>query len=151
MSYISQRDKQKLTMNLLCQIADYSLASMAGRPPTRQAPRFGQRLAALRKQLGLSQEALAQLLGTTRDNIAYYERKADNPSLDFIERCAQALRVSPEELITDTTKTRSARPGPPSQLEQRMTAVRQLPRGKQKMVLQFLDAFLRDTQTSKAS
>lgn len=124
---------------------------MAGRPTTRQAPRFGQRLAALRKQQGLSQEALAQLLDTTRDNIAYYERKADNPSLDFIERCAQALRVSMEALVTDTSKARSAKPGPPSQLEQRLSAVRQLPRSKQKVVLQFLDAFLRDAQTRPAS
>jgi transcriptional regulator with XRE-family HTH domain len=38
-----------------------------------------------------------------------------------------------------------------AELEQRMSAVRQLPRDKQKVVLQFLDAFLRDTQTSKAS
>lgn len=138
-------------MNLLRHIADYSLASMAGRPPTKQAPRFGQRLAVLRKQQGLSQEALAQLLDTTRDNIAYYERKADNPSLDFIERCASALRVSTEELVTDNPKGRNSRPGPTSQLEQRLTAVRQLPRGKQKMVMEFLDAFLRDTQASKAA
>jgi len=138
-------------MNPLSQIFGYPLDSMAGRPPTKQAPRFGQRLAALRKQQGLSQEALAQLLDTTRDNIAYYERKADNPSLDFIERCAQALRVSMEALVADTSKTRSTKPGPPSQLEQRLSAIRQLPRSQQKVVLQLLDAFLRDVQADKAT
>jgi len=120
---------------------------MAGRPPTRQAPRFGQRLAVLRKQQGLSQEALAQLLGTTRDNIAYYERKAENPSLDFIERCAQALRVSPEELITENGKVRSGKPGPPARWEQLSRRLATLPRGKQRVVIDMLEGLLEKAGT----
>ncbi len=120
---------------------------MAGRPTTRQAPRFGQRLAVLRKQQGLSQEALARLLDTTRDNIAYYERKAENPSLDFIERCAQALHVSPEELISENGKTRPAKPGPPARWEQLSRRLATLPRGKQRVVIDMLEGLLEKAGT----
>ena len=120
---------------------------MAGRPPTKQAPRFGQRLAVLRQRQGLSQAALARLLDTTRDNIAYYERKAENPSLDFLERCAQALGVSLQELITEQAKTRSAKPGPPARWEQLSRRLATLPRGKQQVVIEMLEGLLEKAGT----
>jgi len=131
-------------MNKVFQIIAYP-ADMAGRPPTKQAPRFGERLAAIRKQQGLSQQALAQLLDTTRDNIAYYERKAENPSLDFIQRCAQVLHVSTEELITENPKTRSAKPGPPARWEQLSRRLAGLPRNKQQVVIEMLEGLLEKT------
>jgi transcriptional regulator with XRE-family HTH domain len=51
------------------------------RPPTKQAPLFGQRLSALRKTKGLTQRELADLLETTRQMVDYYERRAVNPAL----------------------------------------------------------------------
>lgn len=72
---------------------------MAGRPPTKEAPIFGQRLAALRRAKGLSQTQLAELLETTRKMIDDYERRAGNPSLDLIQRAAEALDVSVAELL----------------------------------------------------
>jgi transcriptional regulator with XRE-family HTH domain len=138
-------------MNSFFQIAGYPLADMAGRPPTKQAPRFGQRLAVLRKQQGLSQEALARLLDTTRDNIAYYERKAENPSLDFIERCAQALHVSPEELIAGSAKARSTKPGPPARWEQLSRRLATLPRGRQRVVIDMLEGLLDKTGTANGN
>ena len=46
---------------------------MAGRPPLKQAPLFGQRLSTLRKSQGMSQRELAQKLETSREMIAYYK------------------------------------------------------------------------------
>src|SRR6266498_6107565 len=77
----------------------YNAGVMAGRPATKEAPMFGQRLAALRRGKGLSQTQLADLLDTTRKMIDYYERRAGNPSLDFIQRAAEALDVSVAELL----------------------------------------------------
>jgi transcriptional regulator with XRE-family HTH domain len=125
---------------------------MAGRPPTKEAPEFGKRLAFARKAKGLSQDSFAKMLDTTRGNIAYYERKAGNPTLDFIQRCSQVLNIPLSELtgspevIKDKRKT-----GPPSMLEQRLEAIRHLPRSKQKLLLQVLDTFLRDAKQSKAA
>lgn len=134
-------------MKSLFQIVGYPLAQMAGRPATKEAPRFGQRLAALRKRQGLSQEALAQLLDTTRDNVAYYERKADNPSLEFIERCATALSASPHDLIGDAPKGRVGKPGPPAKWEQLSRRLASLPRGKQQVVIEMLEGLLEKAGT----
>ncbi len=102
-------------------------------------------MAALRKQQGLSQQALAQLLDTTRDNIAYYERKADNPSLDFIQRCAAALGAAPQDLIAENSKSSSIKPGPPARLEQLTRRLASLPRSKQQVVIEMLEGLLEKT------
>lgn len=123
---------------------------MAGRPTSKPAPAFGGRLAALRKAHGLTQPKMAEMLSISPAMLAYYERKATNPTAEFIRKAAGALNVSVDQLLGHEVKN-GRKPGPPSQLEQRLSAVRQLPRDKQKVVLQFLDAFLRDTQALKTS
>jgi len=115
---------------------------MAGRPPIKEAPPFGQRLAAVRKRHGLSQKQLAERLKTTREVIDYYERRAVNPSLAFIERAAESLDVSVAELVGSEQKPARRRPGPSSQLARRIEQLRDLPRKKQEFVIRFLDTIL---------
>ena len=114
---------------------------MAGRPPINQAPPFGRNLAALRKLRGWTQPQLADSLGITLAALTYYERQARNPSADFVGKVAKLFNVSVDELLEHSVKP-TKKPGPPSQLEERLTAIRQLPREKQKVVLQLLDSFL---------
>ena len=123
---------------------------MAGRPQINEAPAFGAKLAALRKSQGWTQPQLAEKLGTTLAALVYYERQAKNPSAEFVSKAAKLFNVSVDQLLGHEVKN-GRKPGPPSQLERRLAAVRQLPRDKQKVVLQVLDAFLRDTQQAKAS
>ena len=120
---------------------------MAGRPPTKTAPPFGKKLAAIRKSKGLSQEDLASRLGSTRANVAYYERKATNPTIDLIQRCAEILDVPLIELIGDTA-TNSKKPGPKSRLEQQFEHISKLPRARQQFVSKVIDDLL---ATSKRS
>lgn len=122
------------------QIDPYT-ADMAGRPPTKPAPVFGAQLSALRKARGLTQPQLADMLGISVDMLTYYERRAKNPTADFIAKAATALGVSVDDLLGQGAKN-GRKSGPPSQIEQRLVAVRQLPREKQKVVLQLLDSFL---------
>lgn len=127
-----------------CRNASY-IADMAGRPPTKDAPDFGKRLASARRAKGLSQEALAQLLDTTRVNIGYYERKATNPTLEFIQRCAEALDVPLADLIGGIVSKNGHKPGPPSKLQQQIEEIRRLPRAKQRFVSELLDTVLQKT------
>ncbi len=120
-------------------------AEMAGRPPTKEAPLFGQRLAQARKAQGLSQEELAAKLGTSRVNLAYYERKAENPTLEFLNRCAEVLKIPISELIGEDHMAQQGKPGPKSKLEKQLEAVRGLPRAKQKFVSEFLATVLQAT------
>jgi len=83
-------------------------ATLAAQRPRRTAETrrfhqagFGKRQAAARKALGLSQQQFAGKLGTTRVNFAHYERKAGNPTLDFIHRCAELLNMPVSEFIRE--------------------------------------------------
>ncbi len=118
-----------------------------GRPPTKNAPEFGQRLAALRKSKGLSQPRFAQLMGMSREMITYYERRAQNPTAEFFAKAAEVLEVSVNELLGQKAKT-VRKPGPPSEVEARLDAVRKLPRQRQRFVLDFIDTVLRDSGTA---
>ena len=67
-----------------------------------------------------------------------------------MKKAATFFNVSADELLGHSVQARR-KSGPPSQLEQRLAALRQLPREKQKLVLQVLDTFLRDAQQGKAA
>ena len=121
------------------------------RPTTTRATDFGTRLTEARKTAGLTQAQLAERLSVSQQMmIDYYERKATNPTADFIRKAAAALNVSVDRLLDHEVKN-GRKPGPPSQLEQKIAALRQLPRDKQKMVLQLIETVLRDSKQSKAA
>lgn len=67
-------------------------------PPHRIA--FGEHLRELRKSRGWSsQEAFAHHVGLDRTYISGLERARRNPTLDIIVKLANALEVSPSELL----------------------------------------------------
>lgn len=100
---------------------------------------FGDRLAALRGQRGLSQEALASAVGVSRRVIAYYEAESDQPPGALLADLARALRVSADELlglkpVIEKTPPRTAR------LRKRLQKVEALPAADQRTVLKLVDA-----------
>jgi transcriptional regulator with XRE-family HTH domain len=126
----------------LLKIDPYNLGVMAGRPPIKDAPLFGQRLAAVRKSRGWSQIKLAEKLGTNQKVIDYYERRAANPSLAFIQKAAKVLEVSTVDLVGNESNNPKSKPGPPPALALRFERIRQLPRKEQDFVIRFLDTVL---------
>ena len=124
----------------------YNIGVMAGRNAEKEAPLFGQRLAALRRSKGWTQKELADKLEVKRELIDYYERRAPNPALDFIERAAQALNVSVAELLGSEPHTAKGKPGPASQLQRKFEQVKLLPRKQQEFVIQFLDTVLKNAE-----
>jgi len=122
-----------------------------GRPASKVAPIFGQRLAALRRSKGLSQRELAAKLNTTREAIDYYERRAQNPTLDLIQKLAEALEVTVAELLGSESQPVRARPGPVPQLQLRFEQIKQLPRQQQEFVLDFLDTVLGTAEKKQAA
>lgn len=128
----------------------YNHAAMAGgRPAQKQAPPFGQRLATIRLDKGLTQRELAQRMGTNQKMIDYYERRAINPALEVVRGCARALGVSVVELLgQEAAAPLRRKPGPVSQLERRFERVKQLPRSEQEFVIKFLDTVLERRQSA---
>ena len=60
---------------------------------------FPNRLSALRKQRGLTQEGLAGLIGITKTQVYRYENGSSQPTLDVIKRLAVSLSVTTDQLI----------------------------------------------------
>ena len=70
---------------------------------------MGQRLLALRTQAGLSQEALAERLGVSRQSISKWETDASIPDLNKLVRLGEVFGVTLDELVKGGT------PGGPDQ------------------------------------
>lgn len=60
---------------------------------------FADRLAAIRKERHLTQEALAERVGLTKAQIYRYEKGNSQPTLDVIKKLAVALSVTTDQLI----------------------------------------------------
>ena len=67
----------------------------------RRRKAFGERVRRLRQERGISQEALADLVGIHRTYVGSVERGERNVSLDNIGALADALGVSPARLVED--------------------------------------------------
>lgn len=125
------------------EIRPYPNDAMAGRPTTRKPTPFGVRLIALREAKGLTQTELADQIGVRQQRIAYYERRAVSPSVELVAKLATVLGVRVEELAGLEEPSGPRRhPGPRSQLDERVEKIRQLPKKKQALVLEVLDALL---------
>jgi len=72
----------------------------------------------------------------------YYERRAKNPSADFIAKASAFFGVTADELLALDNKT-TRKPGPPSQFARLAERLDQLPRAKQKFVVEMLEGLLR--------
>jgi transcriptional regulator with XRE-family HTH domain len=102
---------------------------------------FGRNLWGLRRRKGMRQEDLGKALGIPRYKVSYYECKAKNPTVDFVQRVADYFGVSTDELLRDAPEENS-KPGPKSKIECQLEAIRQLPPKKQKTVSEMLDMVL---------
>jgi transcriptional regulator with XRE-family HTH domain len=102
---------------------------------------LGRRLARLRKQRGVTQVELAAKLGAQQALISAYETGRLRLSAEMAVRLALALDVSLDELLG----TRPARPQlrPPRRLLRRMELIGRLPRYRQAVLLNTIDAFLK--------
>jgi transcriptional regulator with XRE-family HTH domain len=69
-----------------------------------RGPAHERNFSKISRRHGLSQRELAKCLNVTRGMIDYYERRASNAELDFIERAAAALEVSVTELRQSTNR-----------------------------------------------
>ena len=64
---------------------------------------LGERLARLRNQKGLSQDALAEALGVSRQSVSKWETDASIPELDKLVRLSGLFGVSLDELVSGSS------------------------------------------------
>jgi len=104
---------------------------------------IGARVAAARKAAGMSQVQLAAALGIPQRTVSFYERgEGDLPS-SLLVLLVDVLGIGVDELL-GIEVSGSRKPGPKGQLQERLEAVRELPRQDQQYVVKFLDQVIED-------
>jgi len=98
---------------------------------------FSERLATLRKERGMTQQALANKVGVTVLQIRRYEGGASQPTLDVIRRLAITLAISADMLIFEPEER-----GPDDTLRYQFEAVSQLPEDEQAVVREVLESLI---------
>jgi transcriptional regulator with XRE-family HTH domain len=104
---------------------------------------LGARLAQARKDRGLTQQQLADQLGIAQQTLAHYEVGRVRIAASMLPVLAEMLDQSIDEMLMGHPSTRApGKRGPASRLQQQMDAISQLPRAKQKFVVEMLDTVL---------
>ena len=68
----------------------------------RLAQIFGQNVRRVRREKGMTLEALADEVGLAYTYVGQIERGQRNPTLSVVERVAEALAVTPISLLSNT-------------------------------------------------
>lgn len=101
---------------------------------------LGTRIAELRKEQNLTQQQLAELMGMSQQSIASWEVGRLRIAVSMLPALARTLGVSVEALIGEEEKP--GKRGPTPKLLQQMERISQLPRTKQRFVMEMLDTVL---------
>ena len=120
-----------------------------GRPSKRPRSQFGERLAAAREHLGLSQQQLADKLGVSQKVITYWERNEVALRSDQLTAIAAALNLNVEALLGQP-KPKTRGNGPVGKARQVFEAVSKLPRKQQEKIFDLLQPFLREHLSNSA-
>jgi transcriptional regulator with XRE-family HTH domain len=113
-----------------------------GRPLSKPRPKQGARLVQLRRDAGLTQTELAELVGEPQANIAFWERSAKPPRSDVLPKLARILSVRVEDLLDVGTPLPQRRSGPVGRVAQVFNEVRKLPRRQQEKVADVVAALV---------
>lgn len=112
----------------------------AGRPTKNARPSFGERLALARQQAGLTQQQLADRLGTTQRVITYWEREPVALRADQLA----ALAVSADFLIGREESEKRGN-GSVGRARRVLKTVSRLPRHQQQRIIDVVEALVAHT------
>ena len=103
--------------------------------------RLGARIAELRRTRDITQVQLAETLGVSQQTINSYEVGRRRVPVSLLPQIAETLAASLEELI-GKKDLQPAKRGPAGKLQQQIERIQQLPRSKQRFVIEMLDTVL---------
>ena len=103
---------------------------------------LGRRIAESRKAQGLTQQQIAERLGISQQTMAHYEVGRLRVAVSMLPILARELNSSVEELIGERANGDHRKRGPASRLQQQIEQISQLPRSKQRFVMEMLDTVL---------
>lgn len=107
--------------------------------------KLGEKITKLKKLKNLSQVALAEVTGISRDAISKYERGDSVPSVDYAKRIADALGVSLDYLVSNSDKEDVL----DNDAVKRIKEIQNLPLSEKDKIYSVIDALVRDYRTKK--
>ena len=108
---------------------------------------IGDKIQALRKQHGWSQQQLDRKIGTSGPIVGRYERGEMTPSVEVAKKLADTFDVTLDFLVDDTGKTAEIKD---KAMLQRIMEIQALDTEDQKTIVHVLDSLLRDAKAKKA-
>ncbi len=102
---------------------------------------LGKRIAQLRKDQGLTQQVLAEKLGVAQQTLAHYEGARLRVPASMLPQLARIFGMGVDALIGESTHGKSKR-GPAPKLQLQIERISELPKPKQKFVLEMLETVL---------
>lgn len=121
-----------------------------GRPTPKPRTDFGRRVNEARERVGLTQQQLAEKLGSSQRAIARWERDSIALRPDQLFVLADVLGVSLDYLIGRSQDRQPAAKGPPGKLRLAFERAHKLPRHEQNQIVKFVEACVNE-YASKAS
>lgn len=116
-----------------------------------QTQGFGDRLARLRKDAGYTQQQLADEIGASRRQVAYYEGESEHPPASLLIALARALNVTTDQLLgMKTGRGKAATPAVSTRLERRLKLIERMPPKPKQQLLGLIDTFLTASQQAKS-
>ncbi|MBC3382295.1 helix-turn-helix transcriptional regulator [Serratia fonticola] len=107
---------------------------------------LGKRMSALRKAASLTQAQMAKELNVSQQAVQSWEAGRRRIQISILPAVAKLLSVSLEGLLGEETEHTPRKRGPASRLEQQIEVISQLPKARQKMVAEMLDAVIAQAQ-----
>ena len=101
------------------------------------AMNFGKRLADIRKERGLTQQALGELVGMHGVQIHRYESGNTFPTYEGIRKLAVGLNISSDALLFDKDER-----GPSDNLRLQFEAISQFDEAERRMITEILDSLI---------
>ena len=101
---------------------------------------LGARIAELRKEQGLSQQALADQLEIAQQTLAHYEVGRARMPISLLPELARTFGVGVDELLG--LRNGTGKRGPTPKFQKQLERIAQLPRAQQRVVMQMLDGVL---------
>ena len=103
---------------------------------------LGARIAELRKAQGITQIQMAEALGVSQQTVNSYEVARRRIPASALPTLAALFRISIDELLGNQPKQAGGKRGPASKLQQQIERLNQLPKSKQKFVIEMIDTVL---------
>ncbi len=100
------------------------------------------RIIELRKTAGLTQAVVAERLEITKGRYNHYERGIRRFPVALIPKLIEVLGCTEVELLSNGDNMPRQKRGPLSAWEKRITAIKQLPRNRQRQISEVVDALI---------